>query len=503
MVDSGVEARLGILRNSAIQQILKPLQTHQWKAEIVREVAVGDYLIISAEKAGTSKRIALLYSSATDNRHYRALDAEVDLILTNGSLYKVESFAYGITTPVAPIDEFFPILVGWNKELAPAVAPLQTVKDNRQLLVITAENPLDGVWARINQFASFTISRKLILRRSEIAGIQLSPQILASKAEGVAYSVQNASDYLRSASSERLNKRILSLYYGTLALSFAEMLAAPWGPSDLDEVEGFTKFGHGLYTVPGEGDLGTIYIGTLASGLFPRWMSFLGHDVTHFPKSKAKSVGDIEKLPANSFTTLRDLFSSLPELGDLFLKVFDVAPSWVMPIYDSNANPSPSRIRVKEHPGVGSTYVHLVDTSGRVSLGQVKGAPWPLAEVDIAERVSGKAIYRARVDHPGFEYWHQALPIHHSPFIQNGALILPSFGVVSEYRALSLVLLYALSIVVRYMPSAWRRVVGGDWDQYLTIVETTVSVLERLLPEEFLESISGERVQTRQPGSLF
>ena len=61
--------------------------------------------------------------------------------------------------------------------------------------------------------------------------------------------------------------------------------------------------------------------------------------------------------------------------------------------------------------------------------------------------------------------------------------------------------LYALSILARYMPSAGRRVEGGDEDQHLALVQMSLTVWERLLPEHFLESIAGESVRTAQPGS--
>jgi hypothetical protein len=76
---------------------------------------------------------------------------------------------------------------------------------------------------------------------------------------------------------------------------------------------------------------------------------------------------------------------------------------------------------------------------------------------------------------------------------------MPVLGDISEHRILSVVTLYALSILVRYMPSAWRRIEGGDWDEHLALVKNAVGVFERLLPEQFLESIINERVSAKQP----
>ena len=90
-----------------------------------------------------------------------------------------------------------------------------------------------------------------------------------------------------------------------------------------------------------------------------------------------------------------------------------------------------------------------------------------------------------------------------SPFNNSIALLLfPTVGGIQQYRAIAMVTLYALSIMVRYMPSKWRRIEGGDEDQFLALVRASLAVWERLLPEHFLESIAGETVRTAQPGSL-
>ena len=66
----------------------------------------------------------------------------------------------------------------------------------------------------------------------------------------------------------------------------------------------------------------------------------------------------------------------------------------------------------------------------------------------------------------------------------------------------ALALAYGLSIVVRYRPSIWRRVQEGDLDQYRALIESFLSVVERVLPEQFLAAILGVPVYARQPGTL-
>ena len=93
-------------------------------------------------------------------------------------------------------------------------------------------------------------------------------------------------------------------------------------------------------------------------------------------------------------------------------------------------------------------------------------------------------------------------PTHLSPFRDGHTLLFPTVGGLWQYRTIAAATLYALSIMVRYMPSAWQRIEREDEDQYLALVKASLAVWERVLPEHFLESIAGESVRTAQPGSL-
>lgn len=496
----GIDLRMGILHNAAKQQMLGPLLSHGWIASVVEESKDGEYLVIDATKGEKKHSVALMYTSATDNRHYRQLESRVSHIFTNGQLYHVKEYTKGVATPVSPLDDFFPLLVEWNSELAPPKLSKKIANSPDSIIRIVSENPLAGIWARLNQFSSSEIAKKLVLRRAEKEGVELADEQVLSKASGIAFALGNAADYYKGAPYESLNKRVLSLYYGTLSLAFAEMLAAPNGPSDLDQLEGMTKQGHGLFALSSvTGQFGDLKVGVLATGFYPNWVSFLGYDTGFYPKAKAKSVGDLDnsvKYPSQSFTGMSVLLSAIPELGDLFTQVYDDEPAWVIPSIDMisqnaqrTANPS-------------SSYIFLKDRSNKISEARIVLQDWPLAELTKVETPHDGKVFRARVDHQGLKSWHDALLLHHSPYLSSPTLILPVLGGVPEYRVTSLAILYSLSILVRYMPSAWRRVEGGDWDQHLSVMRAVLDVFERILPQQFLESISGERVHTSLPGSL-
>lgn len=499
MAASGVELRMGILREAASQLLLKPLTSHGWSSSITHAAEAGEYLIINAEKDGHSRTVALMYSSATANEHYKRIDQIASNIFINGQPYQVESFAYGISATVAPISEFFSILVQWNKELNPTANFKQRTRPTN-IRRIVSENPLSGIWSEIGQFSSLELAKKLIKRRAQAEQIPLTDEQLNSKASGVSFSVSNAIDYFKGAPNESLNKRVLSLYYGTLNLAFAEMLSSPKGPTDLDEVEGMTKYGHGLFALASDtGSFSDLTIGVIASGFFPQWISFLGYDTSTYPKSKAKTSSDLEnhkKHPPESFASMAKLLSSIPEVGHLFMQVYDNEPSWLTPHFDSS-----SMIHRCEKPP-SSSYIFLSSHYRKISQASILAQNWPFAELTEVESETDQSRYRVRIDHPGLQYWHEALLLHKSPYLQSSALVMPVIGGVNDYRAVALAILYALSILVRYMPGSWRRVEGGDWDQHLSVMRATLDVFERLLPQEFLESITNERILTSLPGSL-
>lgn len=238
----------------------------------------------------------------------------------------------------------------------------------------------------------------------------------------------------------------------------------------------------------------------IATGFFPTWMKFLGVATGSFPRRKPRAYKDLKKQSADTWVTVDGLFARIPEVADLFTDIFDSKPGWVTPIYDQNANQGPSRLGKKEKPT--TTYALLLDDSARLTKDDIATLPGPLSQIaEVASDEPGRH-FRVAVDWTGKERWWDALSLHHSPF-ERTALIMPLFGEVGQYRAICIALLYALSIVVRYRPSVWRRVQEGDLDHLRVLTEAFLAVVERVLPEQFLEQVTGQRIFAKQPGSLW
>lgn len=500
--------RLELLRREVNEKVLEPFRLHDWSAEIVLEVDCHDCIEIAASKEEIKTRIAVLYSGLSIS-HYDELSNRVDRIFLSGQPRGQDPFRGTGGVPVDFLDNFFGFLVDLSKRLQPDRSPAQVRRERPRVRRLTAENPLDAVIARLQQFTSETLARKLVERRAETESIDLSPGAAEAKAAGVAYSMRSALDYIAAMPREALNKKVLGLYYGSMALAQAEMLASPSGPVDLDRIEAMTLGGHGLYTLlPPGGGFPDLCVGVLDKGFFPQWMKFLGHDISAYPKARPRSPAELSKIPEDMVCVLTDLFASVPEIGDLFAEVVGKPPGWILVAYDQEAN-APRSMRSASVRTVGNTYGEFIDPSGKVAVERLERAGWPIADIRKLERESNdlaERVFRVRVDHAGHDTMWPVLPTHSSPF-GNGpacpALLFPAVGGLREYRTIAVVTLYALSIMARYMPGAWRRIEGGDQDHYFVLVQTALAVWERLLPEHFLESIADETVHTAQPGSFF
>jgi hypothetical protein len=270
---------------------------------------------------------------------------------------------------------------------------------------------------------------------------------------------------------------------------------------NLVEIEQSTKQGHGLYTIDGQRDgLQHLIVGIIASGFFADWARFLKVNVAAFPSKKPRTLDDVPALPLGSWITLEQLFARVPETGDLFNDIFGSPAMWLRPVYDQFASrPGFSFLSDVELPK--RSYIKLIDDSGRLEITDIARFPGPISQIQPLTS-SGKAgVFRAAIDHPDHKYWFGPLSLHHSPFVRS-ALIMPPFEGVGQYRCLCVVILYALSIIVRYRPSLWRRAQEGDLDHMRVLIEAFLAVAERVLPEQFLEQISGQRVFAKQPGSF-
>jgi len=237
-------------------------------------------------------------------------------------------------------------------------------------------------------------------------------------------------------------------------------------------------------------------VGVLSNGFFKKWVEFLGCDVSSFPNKKPRKPSDVD-LSSDYVTTLVELFSHIPELEGLFRMVSNSPTNWLIFNYDSESNGrhffNSERSR--------DTYVTINDISCSKTIEEIAKLDLPIEQIEYMASEYPGLNFKALVRHPEHKYWHGAIKQHHSPFTAS-SYILPIFGSVSEYRCITTVILYALSILVRYRPSIWREVISGQYENYLALTDEFLSVYERLSPELFLGALLNTRVRVVLSGSM-
>ena len=158
-----------------------PFRLHGWSAAIVREVDRHDCIEIAAQMGEVATRIAVLYSSSgISNASYMELSNAVDRIFFNGQPHMLDSFASGVAVPVEPLGDFFPFLVDLNRQVDPARSPPVIPRRPATVRRLTAENPIEAVIARLQQFTSVTLARRLVEKRAETEGFALPPEVIVT-----------------------------------------------------------------------------------------------------------------------------------------------------------------------------------------------------------------------------------------------------------------------------------------------------------------------------------
>lgn len=155
--------RLDILREEVEEKVLSPFRSHGWSAEIVQEVDRHDCIEIAANRKTITVRIAVLYSSSgISNAAYGELSNRVERIFYRGQPYERESFARGVIVPIESIGCFFAFLVELNKRLEPDRSHAYTPGKPPKVRRLTAESPRDAVLARLQQFTSEMLARRMV-----------------------------------------------------------------------------------------------------------------------------------------------------------------------------------------------------------------------------------------------------------------------------------------------------------------------------------------------------
>jgi hypothetical protein len=500
-MDNGKKQRMNILESYFESRFKEMLNNHSWKYEIVERVEDGEYIVVEISRSTTKKKLGLLYTCGTKNEVYRRLDKSVDLIVLQGEFYHLENFAYGINTEVIEGHSFFEKLKKWNIESDSEQLIAETIdKRNDKPPVfptrIESEAPIEQIWQYLKLFSNKTMAKKIIEDRLDIKKYDFKDETLEMKAEGLAFCMQNAYDYFKMTKDQKLSHRIINLYYGMISFASAEIIASTDTSIGLMDIENFTKYGHGLYTFDGNGEneFESLIVGVLSNGFFKKWMDSIGKNTNEYPSKKPKSISDLNNIYSCSII---QLFARIPELEIIFGHITNEKFKCIEVVHDMSGNRFTNNNK-SDH----GTYLLLRDMTYEITAEDIRNLPFNFKEVQYAKSENDGLMYRVRYDCKENESWYESLPLHNSPFVRH-RLLFPIFQDLYEFRVIATCLLYALSIIVRYRPSIWRDIITGKNEKYLVMIEQFLDSVERVIPEDFLNRISGKTIRVRLTGSIY
>ena len=383
---------------------------------------------------------------------------------------------------------------------------------------IVSEHAVDALRLRLRRMTSQTIcSRMLSTKYPSLPGA-----ILREKSEGVASSLRSALGYWENVPTA-LNAKILNQYYFALQLSIAAQVATDASDSTLTAIQRHTENGHGLATLrsPADAFPNNYYVHAVNSGHFGSFCRSSGIDTKTF--AFAKRLRDWEKVSEEdkkNLVTLRDLLRRVPELRSAVYECLS-APALSFHIAESSKNMSMRAERSAEEtlrtgqyvalkwgpdPSEGpinQTYLTFATGFGGgegLTTDYLNRLGLPITDFkEEYDSITGQTELIGLHTHPSNEFWWKNLALYHG--VNGNSIIAPFWG-LNDIFLLHFVILYALSIVVRYLPSVWFEVEHGSLDHMKALLEEYMVVTDRVLPQLAIERIAGIKLQVVQPGSL-
>lgn len=507
MSQSYSNIRIGTLKNNLNIEMRKISDDMGWNIMIDEECDLHSYIVFSVTKENISHKLGYLYSQSTDKSVYRKLESLSEIILIYGkgmSFEENNSFSAGCTIPVIPDSDFLYVMIDWHMDFLGVSSTVNVSKSARhfsseETIRIIEENPLEQIYTHLRALTSKNVAYKAIERHNNKKHTDISNDIMESKAIGISHLVQNAIDYYSSASTENMTQRMLNLYYGTIALMEAEMLVYGDKYKNLSEIEKITKSGHGLTTFGDATDLKDFFVGAINNGLFRAWLSHRGVNVSDFPVSRK----DVEKSDFKS--SFYDLLCHIPELQNILQEIDeDYRPYFLFPSFDIHMNHTiglGSRKSIYKRKFNG-TCIALLNLEGKCDYDWEK-------EVILSFLAPLTIIGKYRNEQTGSEGWkvmvlHGPDKLHWDSYsthkgLSNTVIISPLFHRTDEWDVYAVMILYTLSIVVRYMPNLWSRIMVGDLDSYKAVFYQFSRIAERELTQIFLEKLTNKHVIISHP----
>ncbi|EDP9633656.1 hypothetical protein HM25_002827 [Salmonella enterica subsp. enterica serovar Carno] len=105
-----------------------------------------------------------------------------------------------------------------------------------------------------------------------------------------------------------------------------------------------------------------------------------------------------------------------------------------------------------------------------------------------------------KVYHPEDQLWWDYITTHKSGYC--GTSVIAPFWGTQDPFILHLVVLYALSIIVRYLPDTWYEIENGKLDYINALLENYLAIFDSVLPKLAVERLTKVNLVVTAPGSM-
>lgn len=379
------------------------------------------------------------------------------------------------------------------------------------------ENAEELIWLRINRLRSVNLCEALLRKKFMMRNKCIDGELLSKKAIGLSSAIESTVGYWQSK-GESLNSKVLSRYYALLQMTIAEQVSSIDNEDDLAGIQRHTEYGHGLATLrDDQSDFPfNYYVSILRSGHFYSYAKFLKCDTKQMDFVKrARSFEEVEE--KDRLISLVDLFRRIPELQPVVREYLNCDPLSFHIVYSSRNMQIESANRRAKLQNNGeleveaavlseaekTTYLNLIPDSDAMDLKYVSNLGLPFSEIEEeVDTYSSEKLFVAKFRHKDDGYWHDYLNLYKSAYCGT-SIIVPINGIIDDPILIHLMLLYTLSIIVRYLPDLWYEINSGKLDHIRSLIEYYLSIFDHVVPLLVLERITESNIRVDAPGGFF
>lgn len=340
---------------------------------------------------------------------------------------------------------------------------------------IYTENPVKALWNWLGSLSSIETARKVLMKHPPSQ--PLSEEEIGDRARSLAFAVRSAREYFHSSPEINLTESCLAYYYGLLNLLEALVIASPSPPHTLKQIEAATREGHGVQnlSIPGldfpESEV--VYFRTRGFiGLYGRARSL---DLDRLaPPERVSRMEDFAH--PDMAINLKDLLVRIPELRKSTRQLW---PKEGRCVFVSQA--------IRSGDKIGSLL--FAETQNDTNL-----------SVETILRIipeSHRDWFQERFDqNRQSRVIEMSVPITAANTVPKPERSALSYDYYVEPIAgkrdillLHFLILYLLSIFVRYRPDLWRKILETDLDYFKPIIAEYLQIVERIVPHIVLNEL--------------